>query len=133
MSRRIWGIALTAAAFLILVTAGFLYYRHDAVIPPEEQSGTEFVEEPSAHWTAEQEEEPSADLMTVEAAAEGYQFVLVDDDNYVSVYQLPSGEIYEYTDVIMDVLPSELQEEIRSGKYLKNEEELYNFLENYTS
>ena len=119
MSRRIWGIALTAAAFLILVTAGFLYYRHDAVIPPEEQSGTEFVEEPSAHWTAEQ--------------AEGYQIVLVDDDNYVSVYQLPSGEIYEYTDVIMDVLPSELQEEIRSGKYLKNEEELYNFLENYTS
>jgi hypothetical protein len=31
------------------------------------------------------------------------------------------------------VLPTDLQEEIQDGKYLKNEEELYNFLENYTS
>jgi len=58
---------------------------------------------------------------------------LVNNDNYVTVYQLPENEIYEYTDVIMDVLPAELQEEIRQGKYLRNEEELYNFLENYTS
>ena len=35
--------------------------------------------------------------------------------------------------LILDVLPEELQEEIREGKYLKGEEELYNFLENYTS
>ncbi len=37
------------------------------------------------------------------------------------------------TDVIMEILPAALQEEIHEGKYLKNEEELYNFLENYTS
>ena len=53
--------------------------------------------------------------------------------DYVTVYRLPEDEIYEYTDVILDVLPEELQEEIRQGKYLRNEEELYNFLENYTS
>ena len=46
---------------------------------------------------------------------------------------LPADEIYEYTDVIMEILPAALQEEIHEGKYLKNEEELYNFLENYTS
>ncbi len=37
------------------------------------------------------------------------------------------------SDVILEILPEGLQEEILEGKYLKNEEELYNFLENYTS
>ena len=64
---------------------------------------------------------------------ENYEYVLVDHNNYVAVYQLPERTIYEYTDVIMDVLPEETREEIRKGKYLRNEEELYNFLENYTS
>ena len=68
-----------------------------------------------------------------ETAEESYEYVLVDHNNYVAVYQLPERTIYEYTDVIMDVLPEETREEIRKGKYLRNEEELYNFLENYTS
>ena len=53
--------------------------------------------------------------------------------NYVTVYTLPEDTLYEYTDVILDVLPEETKEKIRQGKYLRNEEELYNFLENYTS
>ena len=68
-----------------------------------------------------------------EVNGESYQFVLVDNNDYVTVYSLPENVVYEYTDVIMDILPIELQEEIRQGKFLKNEEELYNFLENYTS
>lgn len=133
MSRRIWGITLTTFAVLIIVTAGVWYFRHGTTVPPEEQSGTELVENSTVYWTPKQAEEPPSELMTVETAADGYQYKLVDDDNYVAVYLLPSNEIYEYTDVVMDVLPSELQEEIRNGKFLKNEEELYNFLENYTS
>ena len=68
-----------------------------------------------------------------EPVGETYQFVLVNNNDYVTVYRLPENVVYEYTDVIMDVLPFELQEEIRDGKFLKTEEELYNFLENYTS
>ena len=56
---------------------------------------------------------------------------LISETYYLE--KLPENEIYEYTDVILDVLPEELREEIREGKYLKGEEELYNFLENYTS
>ena len=62
-----------------------------------------------------------------------YEFLLVDHNDYVAVYQLPEREIYEYTDVIMEVLPEDVQKEVQHGKYIKNEEELYNFLENYTS
>ena len=66
-------------------------------------------------------------------SSDQYEFLLVDHNDYVAVYQLPEREIYEYTDVIMEVLPEDVQKEVQHGKYIKNEEELYNFLENYTS
>ena len=136
MSRKILGIVLVAAAVSALVLF-FLYMTRDTKTPPEEQSGTEFVQSAPEEGTAV----PAKSGTQTDGAEEDsetqtdtdYQFVLVNSDNYVAVYRLPENEIYEYTDVILDVLPAELQEEIQEGKYLKNEEELYNFLENYTS
>ena len=89
---------------------------------------------------AGEEQFPAADPVPEEGAEgtvsrenENYEFVLRNYHNYVTVYTLPEDTLYEYTDVILDVLPEETKEEIRQGKYLRNEEELYNFLENYTS
>lgn len=132
MSRKVLGILLGAVVVLALFIFGYWYLGKDVGTPPEEQRGTELVESLPA------ENQPSQtaagqDVRKEEPQAEEYQFVLVNNNNYVAVYKLPENEIYEYTDVILDVLPEELQEEIREGKYLKGEEELYNFLENYTS
>ncbi len=41
--------------------------------------------------------------------------------------------VYEYTQISIHLLPEELKEEVRQGYYLENEEELYSFLENYSS
>lgn len=142
MSRKVWGAALTVLAAILIAVVVFWYMGRKSVTPPEEQKGTELVdltpaaEENGAFSSAgEQETEHAVEAEAVpdEAGLESYQFVLVNHDNYVTVYQLPERELYEYTDVILDVLPAELQEEIRRGKYLRSEEELYNFLENYTS
>lgn len=132
MSRKVLGILLGAVVVLALFIFGYWYLGKDAGTPPKEQRGTELVESLPA------ENQPSQtaagqDVRKEEPQAEEYQFVLVNNNNYVAVYKLPENEIYEYTDVILDVLPEELREEIREGKYLKGEEELYNFLENYTS
>ena len=78
------------------------------------------------------EKVPTAEETGVDSSDQ-YEFLLVDHNDYVAVYQLPEREIYEYTDVIMEVLPEDVQKEVQHGKYIKNEEELYNFLENYTS
>ncbi len=103
--------------------------------PPEEQKGTELVEMVPAE--GETGESVAEKVLTAEEtgvdSSNQYEFLLVDHNDYVAVYQLPEREIYEYTDVIMDVLPEDEQKEIRQGKYIRNEEELYNFLENYTS
>ena len=138
MSRKAIGILLAAAVILAVFIFGYWYLGKDRGTPPEDQNGTELVEslpsesEPSQTASGQGAQEEAADGGE-EPLTEDYRFLLVNNNNYVAVYQLPENEIYEYTDVILDVLPAELQEEIREGKYLRDEEELYNFLENYTS
>ena len=61
------------------------------------REGTELVESLPA------ENQPSQtaagqDVRKEEPQAEEYQFVLVNNNNYVAVYKLPENEIYEYTD-----------------------------------
>ena len=138
MSRKAIGILLAAAVILAVFIFGYWYLGKDRGTPPEEQNRTELVEslpsesEPSQTASGQGAQEEAADGGE-ESLTEDYRFLLVNNNNYVAVYQLPENEIYEYTDVILNVLPAELQEEIQEGKYLRDEEELYNFLENYTS
>lgn len=140
MSRRTWGVMLMALALMIAAAAVFWYVRRDTSIPPGEQKGMELVEllpvksspSPPPLTGGAEPSYPQGDDGG-EAPPAGYEYMLRNYNGYVAVYALPGNEVYEYTDVILEVLPSGLQEEIHDGKYLRNEEELYNFLENYTS
>lgn len=67
----------------------------------------------------------------VQAREEGY--VLVAERNYITVYYKDLQDIYLYTDIRLDILPVEIQQEIMAKKYIDSEEELYNFLESYSS
>lgn len=60
-------------------------------------------------------------------------FYLFEINGYVVVFLNDQKTPYEYTDILYDELPLLLQQEIRNGKYIKNLEELYGFLENYSS
>ena len=135
MSRKMmWTTVITAVVVAALIAMVFVSGRKSAT-PPEEQKGTELVEMvPEKGETGESvaEKVPTAEEAGVDSSDQ-YEFLLVDHNDYVAVYQLPEREIYEYTDVIMEVLPEDVQKEVQHGKYIKNEEELYNFLENYTS
>ena len=52
---------------------------------------------------------------------------------YVVVYLSDKETLYEMTEISMLDLPEEVQEEVRTGKYLETTRELYGFLENYSS
>ncbi|MGN0153731.1 MAG: hypothetical protein ACI4A3_04730 [Lachnospiraceae bacterium] len=41
--------------------------------------------------------------------------------------------VYEYTQIPINMLPDNVKEEVIEGYYLETEEDLYNFLENYSS
>lgn len=60
-------------------------------------------------------------------------YYLMEVNGYVVVYLSDKKTPYEYTDIKCDGLPSEMQNEIRNGKYMEDAKALYGFLENYSS
>lgn len=93
----------------------------------------EIQEERRENETKIQTEIQSDPEMAVETASEEGGYYLVEENGMVSVYQGDRTTLYETTGISLEILPAKLQEEIRSGKYVKSELELYSFLENYSS
>lgn len=60
-------------------------------------------------------------------------FYLVNQKNFVVVYCDDLRTIYMNTNITLDSLPDTLKQEIIQNKYIATEEELYNFLESYSS
>lgn len=60
-------------------------------------------------------------------------FYLMVADHFVVVYEADKKTLYLNTDILLDSLEDSLQAEIIQGKYVENEEALYNFLESYSS
>ena len=69
---------------------------------------------------------------SVQAETE-YTYYLIEEFGYVNIYNADQETIYEYTEISIGDLPEELQQEICTGKGVVNEQELYDFLENYSS
>ena len=64
-------------------------------------------------------------------ADEGYY--LCEMQGFVVVFLSDRQTIYELTEIPLTDLPEEVQQEIAAGKYIATKEELYGFLENYSS
>lgn len=60
-------------------------------------------------------------------------YYLVEEDGKVVVYKGDKKTLFEPTEILTASLPKHLQMQIQQGKMLDSEEELYNFLENYSS
>ena len=60
-------------------------------------------------------------------------YYLKNVNGYVVVFLSDKKTAYEYTDILCEELPKSVQEELVNGKYIETQEELYGFLENYSS
>ena len=60
-------------------------------------------------------------------------FFLLNENHRVVVYNHSLEQVYMTTDIFVDELPEQIQQEILHMKYIENERELYNFLESYSS
>lgn len=60
-------------------------------------------------------------------------FYLTEEHGFITVYLSDKKTVFEYTSIDVRSLPAELEAEIKNGKYMKDTEELYNFLETYSS
>ena len=66
-------------------------------------------------------------------AEEGTAYYLEEEEGKVSIYQGEEHTLYEKTSIPVKRLPAGIQEEIREGKSISGEGELFSFLENYSS
>lgn len=60
-------------------------------------------------------------------------FYLMVKDHYVVIYYIDKETVYMNTGILLEHLPDELQIKIIEGYELNGEQQLYNFLESYTS
>ena len=60
-------------------------------------------------------------------------FYLMVADHFIVVYEEDGQSLYMNTDILLERLPDSLQREIMKGKHMESEEELYQFLESYSS
>ena len=90
-----------------------------------------FLEEENTKLASrgEEKQEVEESLNVVEP----YEYILLEEKGYVVVYHTDRKTLYASTDILISELPQELQQEIKKGKYIGSEEQLYNFLENYSS
>lgn len=118
-----YGIGLFAAALIVILLISCAYQYTFKLA--KERAEKEMEAETAA------EEYPSV-------AADGQAFkedcyYLMEVNGYIVVYLSDKKTAYEYTDISYDRLPANLRNEIRNGKYIASPEELYGFLENYSS
>ena len=82
----------------------------------------------------EEKSKPKQEEMKETSGSETpYEYVVVNDNGYLTVYQKDLKTVYFQTDIPYAELHTELQEKIDQGYLIQDEEELYDFLENYSS
>lgn len=111
---------------------GSYYYGYHAISGtyPEESLVNPFTESRQEHSAEEKDTEPVTESALIQ---QDYEYVIVEEDDYLSVYYADLKTKYMDTDISMDELDKTVQKQIREGKKIADIKELYGFLENYSS
>ena len=125
--RNKYGIGFFATAIIamLVITCAYQFSFHKA----KEQAE-------NIHAQKEQQEIEEESGALVEADGEAMKedcYYLMEVNGYVVVYLSDKVTPYEYTAIAYDELPPTVRAEVRNGKYIESPEELYGFLENYSS
>ena len=62
-----------------------------------------------------------------------FAYYIKDDHGRLVVYEAETQQIYAQTGIETDTLPLEIQSNLSTGIFFQSEEDLYNFLESYSS
>lgn len=116
--------------FILTVLLGIgcyqmIYWKDtEEILPQKEASETPMTEEiePETEYIA----------IPVNQTAD-YKFIILEEEDYLTVYYADRNTVYEYTDIRYSDLEDSLRQKIRNGYCIKDEEVLFGFLENYSS
>ena len=78
-------------------------------------------------------DEKSTDSITSSNEYVNYYFCAKNEDGRVAIYDTKTQTLYMETSIETRFLPEEIQKELEVGIYFKTDEELFDFLESYSS
>lgn len=70
---------------------------------------------------------------TYNSKAHPYEFYMIVYDNMLVVYYSDKKTVYDYTGIMVDDIPMKDQITLNHGMYIRDEEELYELLQSYSS
>lgn len=133
------GIYFFCVVALGCVTSSILYRRSEEANEIRlEKSASESLEELSPDNDEVSEELSSSGTQDeMVEVSDGYvsdeRFLVKEEDGYLVIYDRVAMQRYDETTIQLDDLPERLREKVIEGLYFTDEEELYAFLENYSS
>ena len=129
------GIYFFCVVALGCVTSSILYRKSEEANEIRLETGTS--ETPSEVTEVYDSENSTMVQETVievsDHATSGERFFVIEEDGYLVIYDRQTKRRYDETTILFNDLPERLQERIEEGLYFMDEEELYSFLENYSS
>ena len=133
------GIYFFCVVALGCVTSSILYRRSEEANEIRlEKSASEGTDEEGAKTEDDTKTMGSSDMLEeVIEVSDGNtseeRFLIKEEDGYLVIYDRVAMKRYDETTIQLGDLPERLQELVSEGMYFSNEEELYAFLENYSS
>ena len=133
------GIYFFCVVALGCVTSSILYRRSEEANEIRlEKSASEMMEEDyqEKEYDSEQISDSCDQSEAIEVSDQrslDERFLIKEEDGYLVIYDRVSMKRYDETTIQLYDLPIRLQELVADGLYFVDEEELYAFLENYSS
>lgn len=123
--KYVVGFFLALFCMVLLVSAGYaasyryVMQRQEARVEEAEKREEDFLQQ---------------SVMTEgDATKKTSGYYLKELNGYVAVYRADGTSLYETTNIPVEALPDDLRADLEKGRYIETPEELYGFLENYSS
>ena len=130
------GIYFFCVVALGCVTSSILYRRSEEAneIRLEKMSSEEITSEDGLNYETEEYSGAQEEVVEVsDGDMSDERFLVKEEDGYLVIYDRTAMKRYDETTIQLNDLPERLQEKVTEGLYFTDEEELYAFLENYSS
>jgi 5'-3' exonuclease len=71
--------------------------------------------------------------VTSSTAEDGYSYIILEEDGHLLVYYSDNMTVFFDSGILTKNLPDGIKQELKTGIRFEDEDELYEFLENYSS
>lgn len=124
-------IAVIFTVFLVYEAVMFSLDSNKDYLLQTESASTRSIDNRTEKASENTTTKDKQETMAVAQTSNTYYLVL--SEGRVCIYRGDDRIFYDYAVVNLDIMPEEIKEQLKYGMYLSNEQELYDFLQTYSS